>query len=140
MSYSRISSGRAIKRVLPPLASASGSWHTWQLIFVAVLPNVICSFLHFGQRILTNLLVGSDIKSTPLSSHGNPSSGLSSCRSLSRCSGSLSSCSSSYLSFLALAACCTYPSYRVLNAGLLSGCACSFHVRAGVRWNGFLIC
>jgi hypothetical protein len=48
-----------VKRVLPPVGSAIGSWHKWQLTRVAVLLKMTCSFLHFEHLILTNFDSGS---------------------------------------------------------------------------------
>jgi hypothetical protein len=50
---------RALTRDFPPVGSINGFAQTRHLTIVALFPKVICSFLHFGQRILTNLLVDS---------------------------------------------------------------------------------
>ena len=50
---------RAFTLLLPPLGSASVFWHTRHITLDDDFPNIVCSFLHLGHLILTNLLVGS---------------------------------------------------------------------------------
>lgn len=44
-------------RDLPPVGSTKSLEHTRHFTRLALLPKVSCSFLHFGQRILMNLLL-----------------------------------------------------------------------------------
>src|SRR3989338_1379707 len=57
--YSSTSRILALILLLPPVGSASILPQTKHATLVAVFPNVICSFLHFGHLILMNLLVDS---------------------------------------------------------------------------------
>jgi hypothetical protein len=59
--YSSTSKTLARTLLFPPVGSASTLPHTKQSTLVALLPNIICSFLHLGQRIFMNLLVDSRI-------------------------------------------------------------------------------
>jgi hypothetical protein len=52
---------RALTLDLPPDGSTRTLEHTRHFTSEALLPNVICSFLHFGQRTFMNLLVDSFI-------------------------------------------------------------------------------
>src|SRR3989338_3574898 len=63
-SYSRTSRTLALILLLPPVGSAKIFPHTKQIIFDDALPNITCSFLHFGHLILTNLLVDSISKTS----------------------------------------------------------------------------
>src|SRR3989338_8393757 len=44
---------------LPPVGSARGLLQTRQATWLEILPKITCSFLHLGQRTLTNFEVGS---------------------------------------------------------------------------------
>ena len=57
--YSKTSKILALTLLFPPVGSANILPHTKQVIFEDAFPNIICSFLHLGHLILTNLLVGS---------------------------------------------------------------------------------
>lgn len=59
--YCKTSSTRAFSLLFPPVGSASSVLQTKQLTGVEHLPKIICSFLHFGQRSLTNFAVDSRI-------------------------------------------------------------------------------
>lgn len=54
VSYSSISRTRARTLLFPPVGSANDFPHTRQSMGVLALPNMICSFLHFGHLILMN--------------------------------------------------------------------------------------
>ena len=53
-TYSSTSSIRPFIFVLPPVGDAKTFPQTRQFMFVAVLPKIICSFLHFGHLVFTN--------------------------------------------------------------------------------------
>ena len=57
--YSKTSSTRAFILVFPPVGSARIFSQTKHFTTEADFPKTICSFLHFGQRILINFDVGS---------------------------------------------------------------------------------
>jgi hypothetical protein len=57
-AYSNVSKTRDLSFALPPLGSARTLLHTKQAIGVVDFSNMICSFLHFGHRILMNFVVG----------------------------------------------------------------------------------
>src|SRR3989344_4150261 len=65
--YSKTSNILALILLLPPVGSARIFSQTRHFIIVAVLPKMICSFLHFGHLILINFEFGSLIILSPVS-------------------------------------------------------------------------